>query len=251
MKEKKYLTQIEKNKIEDQARDLLVNIFKDQDKLWPEGLREKFQIFDPKIAAKFLGLTYMELHEIPTTFNPRNEKQEMAGSLDLQSKTISIATKFSSQIQKFTGAHEIAHWVLHRQSSIGKRALFRDSPIDSKRDAKQAKSLEEQEADHFAACLIMPRKVVIEEFETRFIKQPFQFNEINAWQLSADDHESLVRAERPSFENRHSNSYIREISLAKATSFNRAHFISLADRFGVSVKAMAIRLDELDLIKWP
>jgi Zn-dependent peptidase ImmA (M78 family) len=43
----------------------------------------------------------------------------------------------------------------------------------------------------------------------------------------------------------------RELGLARCTQFNNRNLVSLAQQFGVSDSAMAIRIKELELVRWP
>jgi hypothetical protein len=57
---------------------------------------------------------------------------------------------------RFTVAHEIGHWVLHLASPRDRANALRllHSPSAARRDPR------ERQADYFAACLLMPRKLV-------------------------------------------------------------------------------------------
>lgn len=61
--------------------------------------------------------------------------------------------------QRFTIAHEIAHFVLHP---------LRDTFVDYRHDHEKgkSKSSKEYEADMFAAALLMPRKNIIKDFNS-------------------------------------------------------------------------------------
>ena len=71
---------------------------------------------------------------------------------------------------RFTVAHEIGHWELHRAQLL--RWSHQDGP--SKRSptvvcrASQAKERIEWQADQFSSCLLMPRHLVLGAWKARF-----------------------------------------------------------------------------------
>jgi Zn-dependent peptidase ImmA (M78 family) len=137
--------------------------------------------------------------------------------------------------RRFTAAHELGHFVLHPH--VGSRRLHRERPVNGPRGDRP---LLEQEADYFAACLLMPRRAVIDEFSARFVKKhPLPLTEVVAYHLKADV--GLLFSQRP-------GSMLFAQSVARAEQFDTRRFQSLADFFGVSSPAMGIRLTELGLV---
>lgn len=110
--------------------------------------------------------------------------------------------------------------------------LHRDKPLDgsSKRSGK------EYEADKFASLFLMPRKQVVQKFESIFKTKLFILNEETRFAMNLDTEERITS--------------LRELSriLASINSYDRKNFKSMAEFFQVSVEAMAIRLEELELI---
>lgn len=99
----------------------------------------------------------------------------------------------------------------------------------------------ETEANRFAACYLMPRRLLTRHFEATFqTKVPFAFTEGPAFQLCRDDPDSLLRPEGP---------LDRALALASAEFFNGRRIYSLAQQFKVSRLTMAIRLKELGLVE--
>jgi len=98
--------------------------------------------------------------------------------------------------------------------------------------------------DDVANAKITIRKIssdVREEFEARFIKTPpLPLTDAVAWNLLGEAAHELFRARAGSLDF--------AAAVANARSFNGKRFTSLADHFGISVSAMAIRLQELDLV---
>lgn len=120
--------------------------------------------------------------------------------------------------------------------------MFRDRPIGDHGDRPE-RSEEEKEADYFAACWLMPENLLVDEFEKRFGSTPLTFNTNVANHLNPAEVDALLGAEE--------DDTIREFEIAKSRRFNGQHFVSLAEAFRVSRSAMAYRLKELKLIKWP
>ena len=86
----------------------------------------------------------------------------------------------------------------------------------------------------------MPRKAVISEFDARFTsKHPLVLTETIAYHLKIDVG-TLFSEPR--------GSLLFAQAVARAQQFDRLRFQSLAQFFGVSALAMAIRLEELGLV---
>ena len=84
-----------------------------------------------------------------------------------------------------------------------------------------------------------PRKAVVSEIEARFTNQPLVLMETVAYHLKADAGLLLSQPR---------GSLVFAEAVARAQQFDRRHFKSLAQYFGVSAQAMAIRLEELELV---
>src|SRR5690606_33815534 len=100
-------------------------------------------------------------------------------------------------------------------------------------------SWEEREADWFATEFLMPEKQVRKEFANRFGEAIFHLTDATAYALCGCSLEKvLLRCRSP-----------RDLSkiLADTPTYNGRTFPSMAGRFSVSSKAMAIRIDELRL----
>jgi Zn-dependent peptidase ImmA (M78 family) len=86
------------------------------------------------------------------TFNP--EKSNIAGFYDPQKNAIFVNREEFPLRQTFTVAHELGHKILHEEwaKSEDYKILLRDSNTDQ--------DFREQEANFFAANLLMPRFIV-------------------------------------------------------------------------------------------
>lgn len=96
-------------------------------------------------------------------------------------------------------------------------------------------------ADYFAACFLAPKKLVEEEFAARFIKNPpLPLTDAVAWNLIGESAHELFGPSAGSLDF--------AAAAAEVRAFNGRHFTSLANRFGLSISAMAIRLQDLRLL---
>jgi Zn-dependent peptidase ImmA (M78 family) len=84
--------------------------------------------------------------------------------------------------QRFSIAHELAHFFLHPQ---------KDTFVDYRKESKknEIKSLKETEADHFAAALLMPKKFLeedIKQLDCKFISEKEIRILSNRYEVSGD-----------------------------------------------------------------
>ena len=224
-------------KIEQLARELQVEIWHSRNKLWASvDLPPVYRMFTNEVAAKVLDVKYKLYPELGK-FGNGNSRFEVAGLIDRQSNTIAVSQSFDHVVQRFTGAHEIGHWQLHKSKLV----MHRDRQISGLQTTRIPRAPEEREADYYAACYLAPRKVVQAEFEKRFgpIDQ-FRCNDNAAFGLCANNPRSLLSSSHDSLE--------WELALASAIQFSgSSYFESLADLFLVSQYTMAIRLREIGL----
>ena len=225
-----------KNNIECTARALQIDIWKQRNQLCPDGHPPITRMFSPEIAARVLGLNYQEVESLGR-FGHRGDRFEVAGVIDRSRKSIGISNKFPVETMRFTGAHEIGHWLLHQQEN-----MHRDRPINGLSKNSYKRNNIEAEADYFAACFLMPHKLVSNCLEETFqVPTPFEINDVTAFHLCPSDPNSILREGTGSLNT--------AAAIASATSFGTIYFFSLAQQFGVSVSTMAIRLRELELIR--
>lgn len=208
--------------IKDAVRDLHV-------KLW-RARRSPDQkpndVLDVGTAATLVGFSMSLVPELGT-FDVGGRRVRVAGSLDRIRRQIMISSSFRPSVQKFTAAHEIAHAILHPQIDI----LHRDRAVLGDVGARDEI---EREADLFATLFLMPEKLVKSEFESRFLTQ----------KLTLTDHSEHALGVVGKCVPRHD-----QLSrfLASTTQYNGRHFYSLVEYFGLSVEAVALRLEELEL----
>ena len=226
--------QLTRSKIEGIVRDLQRELWRVRGELFPEGQEvDPLDLLDPDLAFRSLGFR-AELVESLGQHRWEGEPAEVAGIIDASERTVRISRRFEPQVRRFTAAHELGHAVLHDA-----RGLHRDRAVDGSQ-LGGSYDRTEREADIFATCFLMPEKLVRAAFEKVFKARTFVLTEDTAFALNPTDPGGLLDTRRSD----------RDLSrmLAGATRYDGVHFVSLADQFGVSVEAMAIRLEELKVV---
>ena len=83
--------------------------------------------------------------------------EEIQGALDRPSSTVFLSENDTFEDKSFTLAHEIGHYKLHEEL---KQDVFTMHQLKALRE-RQGKDMCEDQADQFAASLIMPKELVI------------------------------------------------------------------------------------------
>ena len=223
-------TQIE---IEQRAIKLQRIIWKHRKQIWPDATPSNpVAMLDPTVALSLIGYN-SNLDETLGQFYSDGKLVEVAGTIDKSSKEIHISRQFQQHIRRFTAAHELGHALMHETSG-----LHRDRPLDGTTISRIGV---EFEADKFAAFFLMPRKLVQTAFRQNFLTDRFILTEATAHALNLGSYESLLEKFKT----------FRQLSrvLASAEHYNGLQFNSLANQFRVTNEAMAIRLEELELLE--
>ena len=218
--------------IEQQAISLQKRMWQDRSQIWPGVTPSNpIEILDPIRALEFIGYD-CDLEETLGQFHVDGKLVEVAGTIDRLSKRVHISRQFQHNIRSFTAAHELGHALLHETSG-----LHRDRPLDG---TAISRNTVEREADKFATFFLMPRKLVQSTFKQFFLTDNFSINEATAFALGLGDYETLNKKCKT----------LRQLSrvLASVERYNGLQFTSLANQFRVSIEAMAIRLEELELL---
>ncbi len=221
--------------VEDCVREFQNLIWSNKHLLWKKNVPKTYlEILQPEhIFKNALGYDYISSARYGVAVS-ENESIEVAGIIDQPNKIVAVSNKFSAQVQNFTAAHELGHAIIHEQP-----ILHRDIPVDSigKRGTRDKVELE---ADAFATYFLMPTKLIKMEFESRYSNNIFQINEDTAFKFGG----------RSTIDLRKECKNIRSLSrkLASTELYDSKNFISLAKLFNVSTEAMAIRLEELNLV---
>lgn len=219
--------------IERRTHALRREIF-DHPLLWPDRKPRGVEVIDPELAAYVLGaeLEYRDNLALPLA----GIDSKTAGLLFRKQGRILVARCFGPLVARFTAAHEVGHWIYHETE----RVLHRDLPIKGLEQPESDPI--EREANYFAACFLMPRKYVADQFAERFrCDGALIVDHAVVHRLRTYAPDSLLYPDQ--------NSVVREKIFARATSYGGRPFVSLAEMFKVSPETMAIRIKELGLIR--
>lgn len=210
-----------------------------------------------RILERYLKLTldFDDLHEkLGIPIGP--DGPDVLGALWTKTKQVFIDASLDPDVYpqregryRFTLAHEIGHWHLHRNyledsptESVDKSPVNKDSPIIS-RVSEAGKRIEWQ-ADYFASSLLMPRRVMDvcwREMFSRSTPLVFEvFEGCSDW------------TKPPAWWTRTSELPVRLTNRfdprAISYFFYRTSRV-LAPLFGVSLRAMEVRLQQLGLLR--
>ncbi len=224
-------------RIEGVVRELHRKIWRAREELTGSATPRPVELLAPEVAARAMGVTF-EVHEsLGSRFGHRGERYEVAGLIDRQAGKIAVSRRFKLETRRFTAAHEIGHWLLHEDE-----VLHRDRPVEGLHYEADTRPPREREADYFAACFLMPARLVARRVEETFgFPVPVAFSDTLAYWLSSNNAEFLMSAADDALD--------REVALATARSFAGRHFEPLTQYFRVSISSMAIRLKELGVIR--
>jgi len=220
--------------IEAQANELLKTLWNKRLEHWDGNPpSDPVAIIDPVKALGLLGFTFSYAEDLGK-YDGDNGFLKVAGTINRDTKIVQVSDHFPQSVRLFTVAHELGHAVMH---DVG-GTIHRDRPLDG---AIASRDGMEVEADKFASFFLMPEKLVRSRFVEAFGTERFALNEDTAFALLCE----------PLSDVRNKLGRQRDLSrfLASAGSYNGRFFHSLANQFRVSFEAMAIRLEELSLIK--
>ena len=199
------------------------------------------QLVSPWQHIRRLGIDLKEPEEIVLEGEPHKQAVKIAGLIDRKSNAIAVAKRFEFESRRFTAAHELGHWQLHKNI-----VFFRDTPLSGAEHAEPARPLCEREADYFAAELLMPEDLLREAFTYYF----------GVNYLSEDTQEQVLRHLSSAAGTRlqqkdFADIGVRDRALLAARSLpvgDRKPHRSLAKAFEVSEVAMATQLEALRLV---
>jgi Zn-dependent peptidase ImmA (M78 family) len=216
--------------IENQARSLQIEVFRS---IWNgQAPQDVTDIFEPGIALSYLGYSVCSVPEIGR-HRINGVVNVVAGIILQDKKIVTIAEmNFSYPTKRFTVAHELGHAGLHQDMP----ALHRDVPLERSGTVQDWREIE---ANRFASAYLMPRKLVHERFYECFGIERFELTDATAFALCGTCDEEVQKIYRNP----------RQLSqhLSGAGEFNGHYFKPLYEQFKVSLAAMAIRLEELEI----
>jgi Zn-dependent peptidase ImmA (M78 family) len=224
--------------IEESARTLQLQLWKDRKDIWRDSVpSEPLGVLQPGVALRIKGYTIASSSSIEET-SLHGDPVQIAGEIDPGRKIVRLSSRFPKEEQAFTAAHELGHVMLGHDILNGDGTIHRDRPFSGV--IQQYRSQQEREADWFAAWFLMPRKIVMAEFRQSFCVDRFVLTDETAFALCAKSIDAVLLRCR----SRRDLSFM----LASAMTYGGRAIAPLYKRFGVSRSAMAIQLNELDLI---
>lgn len=222
--------------IEGIAKRLQTAIWINRKAIWGENAPDDpIEVLDPEIAFKAIGYTFESDRPLGEMVTP-DGTVEVAGFIDKSNHYAGISSQVPFAMRQFTAAHEVGHALLHRAEGLHRDRGLDGSPVPGPRERVEV------EADKFATYFLMPAKLLVSEFEQRFGSTPFIINDDTSFALISDSSDNL----KMKVKNRRGLSR----ALANAGYFDGRRFSSLSERFRVSTEAMAIRLEELELLEF-
>lgn len=222
-----------------EANKLLRRLWDRRDELFTKGATaEQVLLAAPEVVPrKLLNFDLVYVEEIAWG----KSQFDIAGFIDRETREIVVAKRFPLEQRRFTTAHEIGHVVMH-QGLIH----HRDRPIDGRERLDRYRPAQEREADVFAAEFLMPSRLLTNVFYRYFGGRIVGSNPDDS--LSSRLSTALERQIAPS-DLREMSSLGRAKLIAAVSEFGEDIFgCSLAQRFTVSVTAMAIQLRDLGLV---
>lgn len=220
--------------IEEQAYGLLNYLWQNRHRIWANNPpADPIDVIDSVMALSLKGFSFVYQDDLGDSFGDGGAT-EIAGLIDGDTKTVKISSRFSEDVQTFTAAHELGHAVLHNPTDL----IHRDRPANGE---KFSRDPIEREADKFASYFLMPKKIL----EARFIEL------FGTGHISLNEEIAFALCGKPLIEVRKECRELKDFSrlVAGANNFHEQPIQSLANQFRVSVQAMAIRLEELNLIE--
>jgi len=223
------------SQIEIQANKLLKELWLKREQMWGWAPSDPTIVIDPAKGLELLGFSITYEEDLGSYYSDRGNVK-IAGVINGKTRSVHVSRQFPQSTLCFTAAHELGHAVLHDTST----SIHRDKPLNGEILSREQIELE---ADKFATFFLMPAKLVKSRFVEIFGTESFSLTEDTAFALSCS---SLMEVKKK-------HKTLRHISrlLAGTKSYGGRNLYSLADQFRVSVEAMAIRLEELDLIEKP
>ena len=228
---------IAQEKIERVATELQQLMWINRELLWGNPSQDNpLKLLDPAVAFNLLGFQLTRPTTLGTFFD-NGQQYEVAGQINQRTRLVSISRQFDGQVARFTEAHELGHSLLHKQE-----ILHRDRPINGSHSTSNV-SPEEYQANKFASYFLMPRKQIRKKFLSIFGTPEFVINQKTAELLMLNDVDTLLSQTR----NRRGLARL----IAGTTQIGSRRVYSLAELFGVSIEAMAIRLEEVGVVQFP
>lgn len=223
--------------LENFARTFQILIWRNRHAIWnDDAIITSSRVMRPaSIFKKVLGYSYDNTKDLGGD-HIDGVWVDFAGVIDQANKVVRISNHTTPQVQNYTAAHELGHALLHTQT-----ILHRDKPSGESYELAD-RPVEELQADRFASYFLMPRKQVKEKFKELFHTTEFRIDSDTTFKLTG----TTARDLRKECKN------LRGLCLmlASARTYEGEAISSLATIFKVSETAMAIRLEQLGLVRY-
>ena len=204
-------------------------------KRYPQASNAR-QYLHPSYAAEMLGYEFqvrddldLELRLVDATAAAK--RGVITGLLDRPNRVVAVSQRYSPEEQRFAGAHELGHLILHP----GLPAMHRDRLDRPTNDPL------ERGANGFAAAYLMPARWIRGDVKAKFGQCPIRVTENIAWWLDRQDPERFLHANPE-------RDHALALALANCSTIGSERFPSMQEEYGVTAQAMAWRLVELQLI---
>lgn len=199
------------------------------------GLIDPVDWLNPPIIAKMLGLTYEVVPHIH--LEDRLSRDAPVGLLDLVRRHVLVSEELGLEVARYTGAHEIAHYLLHQHGF--------EQHFERAVDPTRPRTRREREADQFAAKFLMPEKLVRDR-----CLQVLALPNDSGFPIKVNDQVSFLLDPNMMDEDRERLGL--EFALARlGRDFSNRPIVPLHQQFKVSIKAFAIRLQEIGVFRHP
>jgi Zn-dependent peptidase ImmA (M78 family) len=200
--------------------------------------RQLLPLQPKQIVTELLSLQYDEPEEIGD-LRIGTLRVKLAGLLDRDKSLIAVSARLNPDIKRFTAAHEIGHFVLHREITS-----LREDPRTDAALRAPLRSVREREADLFAAHVLMPPRFFNQVFSNLWGDDDIDCDHLNdddayyltQGKLSARDISKLSRLERAKL-------VAREIPMTTADA------LPMTKIFGLSPTATGIHLLDLGRVR--
>lgn len=127
------------------------------EKIWAEMFLEELPLPILEVAESY-GLTIREANF--------SRRPDLSGILDVEKQTVYLNRSDSPEHKRFTIAHELGHWILHRTmlTKGSELTIYYRRPLGCERDER------EKEANCFAANLLVPLRQ-LKKYQGRYSNQ--------------------------------------------------------------------------------
>jgi hypothetical protein len=201
-----------------------------------ESVKLPVPVRDITTSHLALDLRFGDLHQIFGRTMLRDLQPDILGAIWIDKDLIAIDHRLDPSTNpemlgryNFSVAHEIGHWWLHRSYSAESTEMCRST--------KNTEPLEWQ-GNYFASCLLMPRQRVLEVW-----------NALLGRRGDTDDLLLVPLGNGTVLMHSQAMTYAQRNELGMSHDYVCSVIARpIADRFGVSVQAMRIRLEELELL---